>query len=59
LTLTIDFYGIMGIVRELGVLYLTGYNASHNLIVLCGLKTTLRTPELPDRILARRVAFWR
>jgi len=46
------------LVRELGVLSSLGDNASHNLIVLCGLRATLRTPELPDRILARRVALW-
>jgi len=59
LTLTrFDLYDRIWIVRELGVLFLTGYNASHNLIVLCGLRATLRTPELPDRIPARRVALW-
>ncbi len=58
--MTLQFYPVRGnisLVRELGVLSFIG-KASHNLIVLCGLKATLRTPELPDRILARRVAFW-
>lgn len=45
------------LVTGVGVLSFIG-KASHNLIVLCGLKATLRTPELRDRILARRVAFW-
>ena len=53
-----DVCGKLFIIRELGVLSIIG-KASHNLIALCGLKATLRTPELPDRILARKVAFWR
>lgn len=52
-----DLYDNIHLVTELGVLSFID-NASHNLIVLCGLKATLRTPELCDRIPARRVAFW-
>ena len=50
-------YDKIRLVTELGVLSFID-NASHNLIVLCGLKATLRTPELCDRIPARRVALW-
>ena len=52
-----DLCGSIYSVTELGVLSIIG-KASHNLIALCGLKATLRTPELRDRILARKVAFW-
>ena len=58
--LTLTGYGDCGriwIVRGLGVLSFID-NASHNLIALCGLRATLRTPELSDRIPARRVALW-
>ena len=48
--------GRIWIVRKLGVLSFID-NASHNLIALCGLRATLRTPELPDRTSARRVAL--
>jgi hypothetical protein len=50
-------YDKIRLVRGLGVLSFIG-NASHNLIALCGLRATLRTPELSDRIPARRVALW-
>jgi len=50
-------YDKIRLVTELGVLSFID-NASHNLIVLCGLRATLRTPELCDRIPARRVALW-
>jgi len=50
-------YDKIPFVRKLGVLSFID-NASHNLIVLCGLRATLRTPELPDRTSARRVALW-
>lgn len=50
-------YDRICLVRGLGVLS-SKDNASHNLIVLCGLRATLRTPELSDRIPARRVALW-
>jgi len=57
LTLTrFDVCDKIGIVRNLGVLSFID-NASHNLIVLCGERATLRTPELPDRTSARRVAL--
>ncbi len=54
-------YGRICVVRMLGVLSFIrdkSLQTSHNLIVLCGLRATLRTPEHPNKILARRVALW-